>query len=159
MHKYTLGFIIRKDEVLMMNRQKTPWMGAWNGIGGKIEDGENPVDCLIREIKEETNIDVDPKEIYDKGEVTWNTFDANGHGLYLFLIKKDDDFNYQTPKVTDDGIICWKKIDWVSSFDNYGVAHNIPYFLPNLISNLSRYRYHCTFENRYLIHVEIERMD
>jgi 8-oxo-dGTP diphosphatase len=159
MHKYTLGFIIRKDEVLMMNRQKAPWMGAWNGIGGKIENKEDQVACLIREIKEETQIDIDLKNIFDKGEVTWNTFDANGHGLYLYLIKMDDDFIYHTPKVTDDGIIDWKKIDWVSSFDNYGVAHNIPYFLPNLISNPNRYRYHCTFDKRFLIDVKIERMD
>lgn len=159
MYKYTLGFIVRKDEVLMMNREKTPWMGAWNGIGGKIEDNEDQVACLIREIKEETNIDIDKTMIFDKGEVTWNTFDANGHGLYLYLIRLHDDFIYDTPKITDDGMIMWKKIDWVSSFDNYGVAHNIPYFLPNLVNRDERFRYHCTFENRFLIDVKIERID
>ena len=40
MYKYTLGFIIKNNEVLLLNRNKSPWMGAWNGVGGKIETGE-----------------------------------------------------------------------------------------------------------------------
>lgn len=31
----------------------------WIGIGGHIEVNENPVEALIREVKEETNLDVD----------------------------------------------------------------------------------------------------
>lgn len=32
--------------------------GKWVGIGGKIESGETPEQCCIREVKEETNLDI-----------------------------------------------------------------------------------------------------
>ena len=35
--------------------------------------------------------------------------------------------------MTDEGILDWKKIDWINDFDNLGVAHNIPYFLKTII--------------------------
>ena len=53
MYKYTLCFIKNKNQLLMINRNKSPWMGCWNGLGGKIEDGEKPDQCIKREIMEE----------------------------------------------------------------------------------------------------------
>ena len=30
----------------------------WNGLGGKIEDGESPEDCIVREVKEESGFTI-----------------------------------------------------------------------------------------------------
>lgn len=158
MYKYTLGFIKRKDEVLILNREKNPWKGCWNGLGGKVDAHESMIDCIQREIMEETSIDLSVSQFQDKGVLTWNTFDALGQGLHIYLIEVADDFIYPTPKVVSEGILDWKKIEWLSDTENYGVAHNIPYFLPTVIHDQNRYHYHCTFNERILISVTKERM-
>jgi 8-oxo-dGTP diphosphatase len=56
MLKYTICFIKRKDEILLLNRNKKPNMGLWNGVGGKIETGETPFEGIIRETWEETGL-------------------------------------------------------------------------------------------------------
>lgn len=53
---YNICFIRRGDQILLLNRQKSSWMGAWNGIGGKIEQGESPVESVRREVLEETGL-------------------------------------------------------------------------------------------------------
>jgi 8-oxo-dGTP diphosphatase len=151
MFKYTLGFIKRKDEILLVNREKKPWLGSWNGVGGKLNENETPIDCIIREVFEETDILLSQNQIFDKGYLTWNLFDANGKGLHLYLILVDDHFIYQTPKKTNEGILDWKKIDWILDENNYGIAHNIPHFLNTLINDNIRYAYHCHFEGRNLV--------
>lgn len=153
MYKYTLGFIIRDQEVLMINRHKQPWKGCWNGLGGKIIKDETPLVSIQRELKEETSIDFDLNLIEFKGEVTWNLYDAMGQGLYLFVIRVQKDFQYATPKMTDEGILDWKKIDWINDFDNLGVAHNIPYFLKTIIEENRNYRFKCEFEGNRLLQV------
>ena len=153
MYKYTLGFIIRDQEVLMINRHKQPWKGCWNGLGGKIKKDETPLVSIQRELKEETSIDFDLNLIEFKGEVTWNLYDAMGQGLYLYLIRVQKDFRYATPKMTDEGILDWKKIDWINDFDNLGVAHNIPYFLKTIIEENRNYRFKCEFEGNRLLQV------
>lgn len=35
MFNQTLCFIRKDDEILMLNRQKAPLQGLWNGVGGK----------------------------------------------------------------------------------------------------------------------------
>lgn len=150
MHAYTLAFIKRKDEILFLNRNKAPWMGAWNGVGGKIHDNETPLESIQREIKEETHIDVLPSNIQEKGILTWERFVAIGGGLYLFLIELDPNTIYPTPIKTDEGILDWKKIDWACDFNNEGIAKNIPYFLPTLLNDSSLYSFHCIFEDGLL---------
>lgn len=154
MYRYTLAFLIKKDHVLLLNRNKSPWMGAWNGVGGKIEKNETPRDCIIREIKEETGITVDEKQVQAKGTVTWDEFDAQGRGLYLFVVKLPDDFNYPTPKVVDEGILDWKTIHWASDKNNQGIARNIPYFLPSMMQESTNYEFYCSFIGDQLQKVE-----
>ena len=44
-------------------RNKPPYQSTWNGIGGKIEEGETIFQAAIRECEEETNIKIDDLDI------------------------------------------------------------------------------------------------
>lgn len=156
---YTLAFLKRNDEILMINRVKHPWMGMWNGVGGKRQHDESALDCILREVFEETNIKVNHSNVFDRGIVTWNDqFKAFSNGLHLFLIELPNDFVYQTPKVTDEGILDWKKFDWINQKDNIGVSYNIPYFIDNVVHHNDRYHYDCLFESYRLIEVKAKKI-
>jgi len=158
MHTYTLGFIRRGSEILMVNREKSPWKGAWNGVGGKIDANETARVCMQREIEEETGIVVERDQIRSKGHLTWNSFDALGQGLYIFLIDLPLDYEYPTPRKVAEGILDWKKIDWINDLENQGVARNIPYFLPTVLEEEDKYHFHCTFEDKVLKSVTKEKL-
>lgn len=70
--KYTVGFIFDKDmkKVLLVHKTAPEWqVGLINGVGGKLEIGETTAECIVREIKEETNIDVSIKDVVDLGGI------------------------------------------------------------------------------------------
>ncbi len=53
----TLCYIERGGQYLMLHRtvkENDENRDKWIGVGGKLEDGESPEDCLLREVREET---------------------------------------------------------------------------------------------------------
>ncbi len=36
---YTLCFVLHHDRILLLNRECSPNLGLWNGLGGKIDAG------------------------------------------------------------------------------------------------------------------------
>lgn len=51
--------VIRKEnEIFCTQRGYGDFKGYWEFPGGKIEDGETPQEALIREIKEELDVDI-----------------------------------------------------------------------------------------------------
>lgn len=58
MSQRTLCFLYRGDQVLLLHRRHSPNAGMWNGIGGKLEPGEDPFTACIREVKEETGFTI-----------------------------------------------------------------------------------------------------
>lgn len=55
----TCAIIFHLGKVLAAQRSETMDLpGKWEFPGGKIEEGENPQDCLIREIEEELSIKI-----------------------------------------------------------------------------------------------------
>ena len=55
----TLCYIEKDGSYLMLlrNRKKHDINGGkWIGVGGKFEAGETPVECAVREVKEETGL-------------------------------------------------------------------------------------------------------
>ena len=56
-----LAYIEKDNQYLLLFRNKKKVdinKGKWIGVGGHIENSETPEDALIREVKEETNLDV-----------------------------------------------------------------------------------------------------
>ncbi|MEO1029450.1 MAG: NUDIX hydrolase [Pseudomonadota bacterium] len=47
------------DQVLLIQRGKSPYKGRWSLPGGHIEPGERAADAALRELAEETSIDAE----------------------------------------------------------------------------------------------------
>lgn len=159
MFNQTLCFIKRKDEILMLNRENAPTKGLWNGVGGKIEQGESPLECVIREVKEETDMDITENQTQYKGIITWEVDKIRFGGLYVFLVEIDEEVIYHTPKKVDEGILDWKSVSWLLSEKNFGVGEMIPYFLPAILNNSSVLEHKCILINDKLVGYEFKEIE
>jgi 8-oxo-dGTP diphosphatase len=52
--------LIEDGKILLVRRGREPFKGEWAMPGGRIEDDETAEQCLKREMKEETGLDVEP---------------------------------------------------------------------------------------------------
>lgn len=85
----TLCYVRRPGQTLMIHRIKKPndmHQGKWNGLGGKLEAGETPEECAIREIYEESGLQV--QNLTLKGLLTFPGF-ANDEDWYAFVFISD----------------------------------------------------------------------
>ncbi len=58
----TLCYLQRDGRTLMIHRNKKRndiHAGKWNGLGGKFEPGETPEECVIREVYEESGLQIE----------------------------------------------------------------------------------------------------
>lgn len=64
-HRHAVAIILEEDKVLLMKRSITdPWKPChWALPGGGVDPGETLKEGLIREIKEETYLDVNPNDL------------------------------------------------------------------------------------------------
>lgn len=57
----TLCYIEKDNKYLMLHRivkKNDVNKDKWIGVGGHFEQGESPEECLLREVKEETGLDL-----------------------------------------------------------------------------------------------------
>jgi 8-oxo-dGTP diphosphatase len=55
-----VGVVITKDQqVLLLRRRNVHGAGTWSTPGGHLDFGESPEQCAVREVKEETGLDID----------------------------------------------------------------------------------------------------
>lgn len=77
------GVLVRDGRVLLIRRGKPPLFGRWVVPGGTVEFGETLEQALVREMKEETALAVEPLEVltvFDRIET------ADGVVVYHFVI-------------------------------------------------------------------------
>ncbi len=82
----TLCYVEQGDSVLMIRRGKQPGdlhAGKYNGLGGKLEPGESPLDCARRELLEESGLRAD--RLSFAGHIVFPRFDgSNDWSVFLF---------------------------------------------------------------------------
>jgi 8-oxo-dGTP diphosphatase len=86
----TLCYVKKDGHTLMVHRikkQNDMHQGKWNGLGGKLEMGESPEECAVREIKEEAGLQVNHPVF--KGFLTFPAFDGfEDWYVYVFVIRE-----------------------------------------------------------------------
>ena len=85
--KTTLAYIESEGCYLLLYRNKKKNdenQGKWVGIGGHLEDGENYIQAMKREIYEETGLEVTSYRYY--GSVDFLNMDHPGQRMYLFKV-------------------------------------------------------------------------
>ena len=73
----TLCYIEKDDCYLMLHRvkkEKDLNHDKWIGVGGKFEAGEMPEECMLREVKEETDADASIIKYVGKSEYSFYSF-------------------------------------------------------------------------------------
>ncbi len=81
----TLCYIEKEDKYLMLYRNKKKndqSEGKWLGVGGKLEDGESPEDCVLREVYEETGLKL--TSIRPRGVVTFISDTWENELMFLY---------------------------------------------------------------------------
>lgn len=86
----TLGYVISSDgsRVLMIRRDTRPddiHFGYYNGLGGKLDPGEDVVAGMRREIAEESGLECHRVDL--AGTISWPGFGRNGENWFGFLFR------------------------------------------------------------------------
>ena len=100
----TLCYITRGNDVLMLHRVRKKNdlnRDKWIGLGGKLEAGETPEQCLLREVKEETGLTLTSWQY--RGIVTFLSDRWEGEYMHLYTA---DGFE-GTMTDCDEGELAW----------------------------------------------------
>lgn len=147
----TMCYIDNGDEFLMLLRNKKKndiHKGMIISVGGKIEDGESPEDCVIREVKEESNLNIINPKL--RGIITFPNF-QNETNWYTYVYTATE----YTGNITDncvEGELIWIKKDDIKNkkiktwegdffFLNW-LIENKPFFSAKFIYKNNKYINH-----------------
>ncbi len=94
-----LCLIYRDNEILLQNRKKSDWQG-YTLPGGHIEPYESFTDAVIREMKEETGLDIRNPKLCGVKQF------RGDHGRYVVFLYKTNEFSGELVS-SDEGYMEW----------------------------------------------------
>ncbi|HEX8437288.1 8-oxo-dGTP diphosphatase [Archangium sp.] len=125
----TLGYVLSPDgtKVLLIHRNARPHdahLGKYNGLGGKMEPGEDVVSCMRREIREEAGIEC--TELKLRGTISWPGFGPKGED-WLGFIFRIDRFEGTPHERNPEGTLSWVPVKDIMSLPLWdGDRHFLP---------------------------------
>ena len=145
--RYSTCCYIKKDECYLLlyrnKKENDVNKGKWIGVGGGFEKGETADECAIREVKEETGLDVHSLEC--AGEVDF-IYDGYYEKMYIYEIT---DFSGNLIEC-DEGELKWIPI---KNIYDYPMWEGDKVFLPMLINHDSYFKIRLTYERDVLVNV------
>ena len=126
-----IALIDANDQVLIAKRPKKKHLaGLWEFPGGKIEKNESPENALVREIKEELNININNKCI---APLTFSEFKYEEFNLLLllYICRRWDG----TPMSMEKNPIKWVKANKLREYNMPPADDSLIYSLQDLLLN------------------------
>jgi 8-oxo-dGTP diphosphatase len=108
----TLGYVMSEDRssVLLIHRNKRNddlHYGKYNGLGGKLEPGEDIVSGMRREILEEAGIEALDMKL--RGTINWPGFGKDGQDWFGFIFRIDS-WTGTVKQENHEGTLAWVKL-------------------------------------------------
>lgn len=121
--KYSAGFFFDPsgEQVILVKKNRPKWQaGKLNGIGGHIEPGETPLDAMVREFYEETDVQTMHRD--------WRPFaTVGGNGFIVHFFETRSAFPiYRT--VTDEDIGIYRVDQLLRG--SYAMIPNLRWLIP-----------------------------
>lgn len=116
LHNEVAAFVINdKGQVLLQKRSANKRFNPnkWALCAGHVDAYEGLENAILREIKEEIGIDINPNELVPFGEREFTTRDSNSHITYFYYVKSnltEEDFIIQKEELSE---VKWFNIDQV----------------------------------------------
>lgn len=125
----TLGYIFSPDRrrVLMVRRTARPddpHYGKYNGLGGKLEAGEDVVSGFRREVREEAGLEC--VRLHLAGTISWPGFGKQGEDWFGFVFRVWE-YRGTPPAANAEGPLEWVEVDRVAELPLW---EGDRYFLP-----------------------------
>ena len=105
-----LCMIYKDDQLLLQNRLKKDWQG-YAFPGGHVEEGESFVDSVVREVKEETGLDIENVRLCGIKQ-----FPTEDSLRYIVVLFKTDKFS-GTLRSSQEGENKWVKRQDLDKYD------------------------------------------
>ncbi len=123
---YNMTMIRGKDgRVLVLDRVKNDW-GGLTFPGGKVEAGESLVLSACREMKEETGLTIEPRDLIPCGVVHWAHRESGKR--YLEFLYRAETFQGTPHAGTEEGKIFW--MDEAELLRSDRLSANFDLYLP-----------------------------
>lgn len=144
----TILFVVCANEILLIDKKRGFGAGKVNGPGGRIEPGETPLACAIRETREELR--VTPLDVRQQGELCFQFVD--GLSIHGTVFRAEGCAG--EPQETDEARPFWAPV------------HDIPYarmwaddvlWLPHLLARRA-FRGQFLFEGERLLDHALETL-
>lgn len=97
----TLLFVFQGKDILLIRKKRGLGAGKINGPGGRIEDGETPLEAAVREVEEELCITPHSPEL--RGMLRFQFLDGYSIQCHVYSASAFDG----TPTETDEAIPLW----------------------------------------------------
>ena len=101
----TLVFVRRADELLLIRKKRGLGAGKINGPGGRMEPGETPAECAVREAREELGIT--PRGLRWAGENRFQFVDGYSIHVHVFAAGGFEG----SVRETDEAAPLWTPVD------------------------------------------------
>ena len=110
--------IVKDGYILAAQKGYGEFKGKWEFPGGKVKDGEDYKDTVIREIKEELNADINVDDFLTTIHYEYPEFNLIMH-TFLCSLKSDIHFTYHNERELEHDNLVWLEtvdldhIDWL----------------------------------------------